>query len=814
MPFVHWPIWKEELFWHIAGCQNSTHPGQTFYAPGACADDFEHLNLERLSLKLLIIAACFAVLYLLFEGGPCHWTRLAEAWYLIFVLSTTAVAFLVVPNKNLDGRTHVAFYVARFMAVLIVMKIYVSVINPRHMKPFYAHGDNRTFTRTRPHSDDKLAQRVLQQLEVYMTKLSIKREVGLFHRQVFSILLLPLLYTQMAAMNYFEVAWVLFHPIRVAWVLLMTYLVIQEVPRIVIRRNTLNKVKELLTYVLEQCDHSEMREIYMRVNLESIFQATRYEVHELLVESALGKGLLDVWSKAMLLNGMQKYGVNGRRNEYVRDLILSCKNTELTELKSILDSTGDYNCLFKLIYNDLRSTAIRDEVLYHIAKEAAAARSVQRGAVGLKVVSDIDDTLLCSGAAFPAGCDDRIPRHMIYPGALQLFKELDRSWTPEDPCCNLAFLSARPHIYKDVSESKSFAKFLDLFSTGRLYCVPTLLPGSLSLGLWAVVKALFIAAHGWREVGERKAKMFEQYKALYGEYDFIFFGDNGQGDLLAGQLLVAEDLRAREIADQDEESSDNSVSTSSWCPCRRKSLTPTWRWRPGQGPQLKAVMIHEVQPDMDSLGLERPEHRPPNWRQQLEEQGICIFSSYPAAALKLHYKDAELISIRQLRVITEAAIMDFDSDRKFMAEWEDWSLMNAILSQDIQRVGVLLDFQNDPLQIHFKDTSELFKQDEVNILRQKHILQGIYRRANAHLFTCGEQELSDGPDNSEDSEAEASDSRSEPVEMSVGHVRSRRWDRAVTTIGGWDLQPPKAALLKHIGSAWKELQAMNHNDAL
>jgi hypothetical protein len=32
-------------------------------------------------------------------------------------------AFLVVPNKNLDGRTHVAFYVARFMAVLIVMTL-------------------------------------------------------------------------------------------------------------------------------------------------------------------------------------------------------------------------------------------------------------------------------------------------------------------------------------------------------------------------------------------------------------------------------------------------------------------------------------------------------------------------------------------------------------------------------------------------------------------------------------------------------------------------------------------------------------------
>lgn len=30
-------------------------------------------------------------------------------------------AFLVAPNKNLDGRTHVAFYINRFMALLVVM---------------------------------------------------------------------------------------------------------------------------------------------------------------------------------------------------------------------------------------------------------------------------------------------------------------------------------------------------------------------------------------------------------------------------------------------------------------------------------------------------------------------------------------------------------------------------------------------------------------------------------------------------------------------------------------------------------------------
>ena len=43
----------------------------------------------------------------------------------------------------------------------------------------------------------------------------------------------------------------------------------------------------------------------------------------------------------------------------------------------------------------------------------------------LKIVSDIDDTLMCSGGHWPAGCDRRYPRKCIYPGVLAFFKELD-----------------------------------------------------------------------------------------------------------------------------------------------------------------------------------------------------------------------------------------------------------------------------------------------------------------------------------------------------------------------------------------------------
>lgn len=43
----------------------------------------------------------------------------------------------------------------------------------------------------------------------------------------------------------------------------------------------------------------------------------------------------------------------------------------------------------------------------------------------MQVVSDIDDTLMCSGGTWPAGRDMRYPRKCMYPGALALYSELD-----------------------------------------------------------------------------------------------------------------------------------------------------------------------------------------------------------------------------------------------------------------------------------------------------------------------------------------------------------------------------------------------------
>lgn len=52
----------------------------------------------------------------------------------------------------------------------------------------------------------------------------------------------------------------------------------------------------------------------------------------------------------------------------------------------------------------------------------------------------------------------------------------------------------------------------------------------------------------WKPVGWAKYQTFQEYARMYQEYSFVFLGDNGQGDVLAGELvrtLVAVNRRAR-----------------------------------------------------------------------------------------------------------------------------------------------------------------------------------------------------------------------------------------------------------------------------
>jgi hypothetical protein len=96
---------------------------------------------------------------------------------------------------------------------------------------------------------------------------------------------------------------------------------------------------------------------------------------------------------------------------------------------------------------------------------------------------------------------------------------------------NLVFLSARPHVYKDLSESVSFEKFRYLQETRGLYTAPSLLAGNLDTG------SKFMLGGFMEPIALKKYMNFCEYLSLYPEFQCIFIGDNGQGDVRTGILV-------------------------------------------------------------------------------------------------------------------------------------------------------------------------------------------------------------------------------------------------------------------------------------
>jgi len=201
-----------------------------------------------------------------------------------------------------------------------------------------------------------------------------------------------------------------------------------------------------------------------------------------------------------LLDSLQrmKLTAHPQCEEFAKNIILSTKGEQLSELKTLMDSKGDVNSMHKLIYLDIRNKEVQQTILKYIAHQAeiqkahskiGSKRGKQRGLLAWrKILSDVDDTLSCAGGSWPAGMDTSYPKKAIYPGVLAFYRELDLGtvgqdeWDNATRVGNLVFLSARPHVYKSVSENVSYDKFRTLQKERGLYTSPSLLAGSLDTG--------------------------------------------------------------------------------------------------------------------------------------------------------------------------------------------------------------------------------------------------------------------------------------------------------------------------------------------
>lgn len=80
--------------------------------------------------------------------------------------------------------------------------------------------------------------------------------------------------------------------------------------------------------------------------------------------------------------------------------------------------------MHKLVFMDLRSEQVKQDILTHIKQQAAIQAAhmtlgtrhsrLRKRKAWRKVLSDVDDTLYSSGGHYPAGIDTRYPRYGRY----------------------------------------------------------------------------------------------------------------------------------------------------------------------------------------------------------------------------------------------------------------------------------------------------------------------------------------------------------------------------------------------------------------
>jgi hypothetical protein len=262
---------------------------------------------------------------------------------------------------------------------------------------------------------------------------------------------------------------------------------------------------------------------------------------------------LSVFSRCILVDALQsmKLSAHPRAEHYVKNIFLKTFGDNLSELKSLSDSKGDFQSMHKLIYFDIHSKEVRQSILDHIKTQArvqkahmrlGTSQSRRRGEFAWrKILSDVDDTLLCSGGAYPAGIDRSLPRKTLYPGVLGFYRELDLGDTGPDlwdqqRTGNLVFLSARPHLYSDIAERHVYDSLNNLQRTRGLYTAPSLLCGSMKTG------AQYMFNNTMEPLAQKKVESFKEYAALYAEFEFVLIGDNGQGDVRAAELIHEDSL--------------------------------------------------------------------------------------------------------------------------------------------------------------------------------------------------------------------------------------------------------------------------------
>lgn len=246
--------------------------------------------------------------------------------------------------------------------------------------------------------------------------------------------------------------------------------------------------KKALNFLIASCRLALL--FYKIKDHRSFNQQHRSQLIELLALERVSD--LTVHSRVIVLHALQiiKFPSNTRAEYCVKNIIINTRQDDLSDLKTLTDAKGDYFCMTKLIFDDIKSSIVRDNILHHIEVQARVqinhmlfntkrSRAKRKNKFWRKVLSDVDDTLTCSAGSYPSGIDKRYGKKIVYPGVLGFYRELDlgidgpEEW-PMHTVGNLVFLSARPHVFKDMTEKINYAKFQKLQAMRGMHTMPTL----------------------------------------------------------------------------------------------------------------------------------------------------------------------------------------------------------------------------------------------------------------------------------------------------------------------------------------------------
>ncbi len=262
-----------------------------------------------------------------------------------------------------------------------------------------------------------------------------------------------------------------------------------------------------LNHVLQSLN---LRHLFKDVNNHCFGPKHFTELLQLLTKERINE--LTVDSKIALVDGLMRGRSRSEDERAIRDLFLSTRGLELRAMKNGVDAGQDHYDLQNLIYHDMDDKAMRSQLTDHFHTQSAFVKDRQ-----FKVLSDIDDTFYCNLK------DTRYPRGTVYPGVRAFYAELTG---------DLTFLTARPQDPMGVIKDKTHKTLQKRGVEKKVVVAGTL--GSLLSN---------------EKIAAKKLENFNQVRHIFPEYDFVFTGDSGQGDVILASKMTVPEIRGRFIHD-------------------------------------------------------------------------------------------------------------------------------------------------------------------------------------------------------------------------------------------------------------------------